>query len=132
MASYRGSQGSLSLGGNVVAEVKSWEADVERPVLDTTALGDTAETKDIDIPRWSGRFTAQLDYSDTAQAAVVDQIVAGTNASVLAFEGRVSSTTKKMTGNVLINRASVTTSLGSIVMLSCDFVGSGAAAIAWS
>src|SRR5690606_4536709 len=39
---------------NSIAQVKEWQADVSRPVLDPTVMGDVADRVDLDIPQWSG------------------------------------------------------------------------------
>lgn len=130
MATYRGSDGSITVATNSVANVQQWTLDVDRDVLDTTAMADTAKTKTLDLPDARGRFTARLDYGDTAQAALVDQAVANAVPSALAFEFIVLAG-KKFTGNLLCAGASVVGQRGQLFDVEFAYEVTGAVGVTW-
>ena len=131
MATFRGSDGALQYNSNAVGEIQSWELSVDRPELETTAMADTSAEFTLDIPNWSGTATVNFDYSDTAQAAIVAQVIAGTVASAVTAQFRVSST-KYLSGSVLVRSASVSSQRGSIVTATLQLRGTGALTATWS
>lgn len=94
-------------------------------------MADTSATWDLDIPNWSGTATVNFDYGDTAQAAIIAQVIAGTVASAVTGQFRVSST-KYLSGSVLVRSASVSSQRGSIVTATLQFRGTGALTATWS
>jgi len=132
MATFRGSDGVLTLATNPLANMQSFEFTLERDWLDTTALGDTAETGTLDIEKGNGRFTCQLDYDDTPQAAALDILLAGTSgASALAAVFQMAAG-KTFTGNILPLSATVRSQKGSLVTVDVAFRFTGGTASAWS
>jgi len=134
MAKFRGSQGSVSVGGNAVAEVSGWEFTPSRPIIDATDMGDSAESRDLDIPGGTGRITARFDYGGTAQAAMFDQVVSNTTPSPLAFLGIVESGgPKQISANILVNSVSVRGGVGQgHFEATFDFVTDGAISVSWT
>ena len=132
MATYRGTDGNVTIATNSVANVQSWTLETSREVLDTTAMLATAKTKTLDIPDGRGRFTARLDYADTAQAALIDMALANAVPSALAFEFRVTGTTKKFTGNLLVPNAVVTGQRGQLFDVEFTYEITGACGVSWS
>jgi len=131
MPTYRGSDGSIKIATNAVANVQQWTLENVREVLDTTAMSDTATTKTLDLPDGRGRFTCRLDYNDTAQAALVDQAIANAVPSALAFEFLVAAT-KKFTGNLLVAGATVTGQRGQLFDVEFAYEVTGAVGVSWS
>lgn len=131
MATYRGSDGSLTIDGDSMAELQSWKLNTSRPVLDTTAMGDTAGEKRLDILNWDGEATVNFDYGDPAQAALVDAMLAAAEPAAMAGVFRVSAT-KTFTGNILPTSIPITSQRGNLVTASFSFTGTGALAVAWA
>lgn len=131
MATYRGSDGSVTVSASSVAELQSWELDTERPFLDDTAMGDAAETGTLDIPAGGGRLVMRLDYDDTAQAALVDMLVAGTVPTALAAEFRLSAA-KKFTSSILPTRAVIRAQRGQLVDMDVTYKVTGGVTVSWS
>lgn len=133
MATYRGMDGSLTFSGGAVGEVKSWQATIDVEELEDTSLGENWRGFVGGLGAWQGTLTANLDYGDTNQAAMIDTVVNATPASVAtAAELLISGSTKKITGSILLRQIQLDLSLGNIVALSAQFRGIGAPAIAWT
>lgn len=133
MATYRGMDGSVTFATNVVAEVKSWSAQVTGEVLDTTSMGLKWRTVKGGVAQWNGQMVAQLDYGDTlGQKAMIDKLIQTTPDSVGAAAELLVNTGKKLSGTILITNIAITQQLGSIVEVTIGFEGSGQPTIAWA
>lgn len=132
MAEYRGVKGSVKIGANTMAKVAGWEFTPSRPYLETTSMGDTAKKGDLDYPGGRGRMTVRFDYSDAAQKALLDMLISNDDPTPLAFEGVVSSTTKKLTCNILPTSAPISGRVGGHFEASFDFEADGAVSVTWT
>lgn len=134
MAKYRGSQGSVSVGGDVVGQIIDWEITISRPYIDATDMGASAKSGDLDIPGASGRVTVRFDYGDDAQAAIVDQIVSNTTPTPLAFLGIVSGTgPKQVSCNVLFPSGAIRGRvLGGHFEATFQFESDGTISVSWT
>lgn len=131
MATYRGSDGSMTYGGTAVGELQSWKINASRPVLDETAMGDTSEQSRLDIVRWDGELTANFDYSDAAQADIVDAMLGATEPAAAAGVFKISAT-KYFTGNILPTSIPIVNQRGSLATVTFSFKGTGALTPTWS
>lgn len=132
MATYRGTDGNLSIGGNAIGELKSWELNIDRDIIDTTSMQDTAVTKDLDIPNGTGSCEVDLDYDDTAQAALIDQVVASASATAAAAVFTMASG-KTFTCNVLCASAGVNSAVrNGNVRVRFGLEVSGAVSVVWA
>lgn len=133
MANYRGMDGSVTWAAGVVGEIKSWSAQSEVEALDDTAMGDKWRTLKGGRGQWRATITCHLDYGDTAQKAMTDQVIGATpGGAVAAVELLISGTTKKLVGSGLVSQASINQQLGNIVELQLQVEGSGQLAMTWS
>lgn len=132
MATYRGTDGNLKIATNSVANIISWSLEVARDVLDTTAMQATAKTKTLDLPDARGRATCRLDGADTAQAAMIAQMIAGAVPSVLAFKFIVTGATKEFTGNLLVASGTISGQQGQLFDIEFAFEVDGAVGMTWS
>lgn len=121
---------AVDLDSNLIAQIRSWSAEVARDVLDITCMQATGKAKTLDIPDFRGRAEALLDYGDTEQKELIDQVVAGALATAMglvlgADDGR------QLYGNVLASGFVVTGQIGQIFTVEFQFEGSGAIAMNW-
>ncbi|HEX7048655.1 MAG TPA: hypothetical protein VF188_00465 [Longimicrobiales bacterium] len=131
MATYRGSKGTVTVGGNTVGELQSWTLTINRAYIETTAMGDAAKTGTLDIPGGSGDLSANFDYSDTAQAALLDMLVSNTDPTPLAAVFEID-TGKTISCNILPTSAPVAAQRGALVTVSFSFETDGPIAFAWA
>lgn len=131
MAKFRGSKGNLTIGGNSVANLSSWEFEIERPHIDGTDMGDNGVEGTLDIPRGRGRARVKLDKTDTAQAAMLDQLVANTDPTPLAAVFLIA-TGKSINCNVLATRGSIVANIGQYITADIDLVSDGAITMPWA
>lgn len=130
MAKYRGSKGSVSYGGNVVANVTQWEANISRAAIEATVMGDTAKKTGLDTPGASGTITAFFDNGDTAQAAIMSQLISDNDAAPVAVVLTLA-TGKSINMNVVPTNAAVSSQRGQYVGVTFSFESDGAISLPW-
>lgn len=128
MPFYTGRTGKLRLGGSEVAKVRNWTLDTSVNMLDTTALGDTANTFTPGL--FSATGSATLSYYNGATTDVTDLLtkiaktgaIADSDEVVLTFE---VGTSQSFVANAFINSASITSSTDELTTVSFNFTING-------
>ena len=130
MANHHGTEGSVRVGANVIAEVRSFSFTSTAEYAEDTTLADTAKTYNtIAITSWNGSLTAFWDETDTSGQQALDP---GANvALVLAPEG-IASGAVRYSGNALITEITRTVQTGAITEVTFNFIGNGALTAATS
>ena len=65
MATHTGSAGTVKVGSNAVAELRSWSLDQTQDTVETTKLGDTVKTYSVTQSSSSGTMDCFWDETDT-------------------------------------------------------------------
>lgn len=109
---------------NSLAQVEGWEAEVSRPYLEGTVMGDDARTGTLDQPEWTGSADVLLDDEDDEQSDLIDDIRQN-NADVdfgVLFE---VAPEKVLYGHVVPESTQITGERGAWVTASFSFQGEG-------
>ena len=126
MATHTGSAGTVKVGSNAVAELKSWSLDQSQDTVETTKLGDTVKTCTATQSTSSGTMDCFWDETDTN-----GQVACTIGASVtlnLYPEGATSGDTY-YTGSAIITSIGVAQTHDGIVERSIGFQVTGAVTI---
>ena len=70
MATHKGSEGTVKVGSNAVAEIKSYSIEESADTLEDTAMGDTARTYKSSLTS----FSPQLIIKSTASKQLILKI----------------------------------------------------------
>jgi len=134
MATYRGSEGEVTINATAIGELQRWEVDPSRPYLRDDAIGDAARTGTLDIPEWSGSLRLNLDLGDAQQKALFDLLVANTDPTPPGFVGLIDGTggTKEFSGDILPMSASIVAEKGQLVTMEVPFNGQGPLTVSWT
>ena len=126
MATHTGSAGTVKVGSNAIAELRSWSLDQSQDTVETTKLGDTVKTYSVTQSSSSGTMDCFWDETDTTgQVALTIGATATLN---LYPEGATS-------GDTYYSLSAIVTSVGvsqthdGIVERSIGFQGTGAVTI---
>lgn len=65
MATHKGSEGTVKVGANAIAELLSWSVEETAETIEDTSLGDTAKTFMAGTTSWSGSAECMWDETDT-------------------------------------------------------------------
>ena len=126
MATHTGSAGTVKVGSNAVAELKSWSLDQTQDTVETTKLGDTVKTYSVTQSSSNGTMSCHWDETDTN-----GQVACSIGATVtlnLYPEGATSGDTY-YTGSAIITSVGFSQTHDGIVERSIGFQVTGAVTI---
>jgi hypothetical protein len=128
MPFYTGRTGKLKLGGSEVSKVKNWTLDTSVNLLDTTALGDTANAYTPGL--FSATGSASLSYYNGATTDVTNLLEKIAKTEAITDSDEVSltfevGTDQFFTANAFINSASISSSTDELTTVSFNFTING-------
>lgn len=130
MPFYTGRTATLSIGGTVLGKVRDWSLDTSVNTLDTTALGDTANSS---VPGlFSGTGSATLSYYNDATTALsvtdildnINKTTAITTSDALLFTFTVG-TSQFFSASGYVTSASISASTDEVTSASLQFTLTG-------
>ena len=123
MAVHKGSEGTVKVGSNAVAEIRSYSIEETGDTLETSTMGDTARTYVPSLTSWSGSVDVYWDETDsTGQGA----LTVGAEVTLNVYpEGDTSGDTY-YTGSAIVTSVSKTASFDGLVEASIGVQGTGA------
>ena len=65
MANHKGSEGTVKVGSDAVAEIRSFSIEETGDTLEDTSMGDSARTYLASLTSWSGTVDVFWDETDT-------------------------------------------------------------------
>lgn len=123
MATHKGSEGTLKVGANAVAEIRSYSITETADTLEDTTMGDTSRTYLSSLKSFSGSMEVFWDETNT-QGQVA--LVVGSTATINVYpEGDTSGDTY-LTGSIIVTGKTITASFDGMVEASITFQGTGA------
>ena len=132
MAVLRGEQGSVQFetGAGSLATVvgtRSWTLNITKDTLDTTVHGNTFRQFVGSLISGSGTVELVYDPDATGQAGLIEDIVKTNDAADASFElfttGSSTGTDAVAFGGI-ITSMDITSSVGDLVVATCNFVTS--------
>lgn len=128
MPFYTGRTGKLRLGGSEVAKVRNWTLDTSVNMLDTTALGDAANTFTPGL--FSATGSATLSYYNGATTDVTNLLERITKTGAITEADEVGltfevGTSQAFVASGYINSASITSSTDELTTVSFNFTIDG-------
>jgi len=134
MATIRGEQGAVQFdaagsSNATIVGTRSWSLSITKETLDTTKHGDTARSYIGSLISGSGTVELVYDPDATGQAAFIEDVLTAGDPSDATFELFTTGTTPgsdsvSFTG--IITDAEISSAVGDLVTVSCNFVTSGA------
>ena len=123
MAKVSGNNGSITVAGNVVAEVVdfSWDKNVE--IIDSSAIGDDDDVHIVGTGSWSGSITCHQDEADTTGQ---EAMTAGTSLAVAWYPRGNSSGNKSYAGTMTIATEGQSVARNSTLARTFSVTGNGA------
>ncbi len=122
MATHTGSEGTVKIGSDQLAEVRSYSIESTGETIEDSTMGDAARTYKAGLTTFTASFEVYFDETDTAQNAVD----AGTSITFSVYpEGETAGDTY-YTGSGIVTGRSITASFDGMVEMSLSVQGSGA------
>jgi hypothetical protein len=130
VATYRGQEGFIALSASTVGEIKTFDVSLRQDSLDVSVMGDEFKRVRGGLKHGSGRASAQFDYGDASQKALVDNIVSDPGTTLATARFHIDGT-KYIEGDILITEASPKGAYNTIFMLDLTFDFSGQYTVSW-
>lgn len=122
MATVSGNLGVVKIGGNQVAEIKSFDITETDNIIEDTGMGDSFKSFVSGIKEASGTITCHFDRTDsTGQEAML----VGANVTLDLFPEGGQSGERQIQASVVITSVGVSQTINEIVERSFGFQASG-------
>ena len=126
MAAHKGSEGTVHVGTDAIAEIRSYSVEETSDTVETTSMGDTARTHLASLTSFSGSIDVFWDEVDTAQIA----LTVGTSVTIKFYPEGTASSAKYYTGTAIVTGVSRSASFDGMVQASISVQGTGALTLA--
>lgn len=125
MATHTGSEGTVRVGENAIAEIRSYSVEETADTVEDTSMGDSYRTFKTTLKGWTGSVDVFWDETDTnGQVA----LVVGSEVTVNFFpEGTSAGVSEKYySGTAIVTGKTVTGSFDGMVESTITLQGTGA------
>lgn len=123
MATHAGSEGTVKVGSNAVAEIRSFSIEETADTLEDTTMGDTARTYKSSLTSFSGSVDVLWDETDTSGQGA---LTIGASVTLNLYpEGDATGDTY-LTGSAIVTGRSISSSYDGLVEMSITVQGNGA------
>jgi predicted secreted protein len=123
MATHEGSEGTVHVGTNAIAEIKSYSLDETADTIEDTSMGDAARTYVASLTTFSGSIDVFWDETDTnGQVA----LAVGSSVTLKWYPEGASSGDTYYSGTALVTGKNISASFDGMVEASISVQGTGA------
>jgi len=123
MATHKGSEGTVHVGTNAIAEIKSYSLDETADTIEDTSMGDAARTYVASLTTFSGSIDVFWDETDTnGQVA----LAVGSSVTLKWYPEGAASGDTYYTGTALVTGKNISASFDGMVEASISVQGTGA------
>jgi len=123
MATHTGSEGTVKVGANAIAEIRSFSLEESADTLEDTTMGDTARTYKSSLTTFTGSVDVFWDETDTTGQGA---LTIGASVTLNVYpEGDTSGDTY-YTGTAIVTGVTRSSSFDGLVEASITVQGSGA------
>jgi len=124
MATHTGSEGTVKIGANAIAEIRSYSIEETSDTVEDTSMGDPYRTHKTTLKAWNGSVDVFWDETDTnGQVAMT----VGSEVTINFFpEGATAGQSEKyLSGTAIVTGKTVTGSFDGMVESSITLQGTG-------
>ena len=123
MATHAGSEGTVKVGSNAIAEIRSFSIEETADTIEDTTMGDVARTYKPSLTSFSGSVDVFWDETDsTGQGA----LTIGAEVTLNLYpEGSTTGDTY-LSGSAIVTSRSISSSFDGMVEMSISVQGNGA------
>jgi hypothetical protein len=134
MATIRGEQGTVQFdaagsSNATIVGTRSWSLSITKETLDTSKHGDTFRSFVGSMVSGSGTVELVYDPDATGQAGFIEDVVTTEDPADATFELFTTGTTTgtdSLSFAGIITDMEITSTVGELVIVSCNFITSGA------
>ena len=122
MATHKGSEGTIKVGSNAVAELLSYSITENVDLIETTNITDAARLYTTGKTSWGGEISTNWDEGDTAQNA----LTIGASVTLNVYPEGAGSGDTYYTGSAIVTGLDKSGDGEGLVTNSISVTGSGA------
>ena len=123
MATHAGSEGTVKVGSDAIAEIRSFSIEETADTLEDTSMGDAARTYKPSLTSFSGSIDVFWDETDSAGQGA---LTVGAEVTLNLYpEGDTAGDTY-LSGAAIVTGRSVSSSFDGLVEMSISVQGNGA------
>lgn len=123
MATHTGSEGTVKVGANAIAEIRSFSIEESADTLEDTTMGDGARTYKPSLTTYTGTIDVLWDETDTTGQGA---LTIGAEVTLNLYpEGDTSGDTY-YTGAAIVTGRTINSSFDGLVEMSISVQGNGA------
>ena len=123
MAVHKGSEGTVKVGSNAIAEIRSFSIEETGDTLEVTTMGDTARTYVPSLTGWSGSVDVYWDETDTTGQGA---LTVGAEVTLNVYPEGDTTADTYYTGAAIVTGVTKSSSFDGLVEASISVQGSGA------
>jgi predicted secreted protein len=123
MATHTGSEGTVKVGANAIAEIRSFSIEESADTLEDTTMGDTARTYKSSLTTYTGTVDVLWDETDTTGQGA---LTIGASVTLNLYPEGDTSGDVYYTGTAIVTGRTINSSFDGLVEMSISVQGSGA------
>lgn len=123
MATHTGSEGTVKVGANAVAEIRSYSIEETSDTVEDTSMGDTYRTHKTTLKSFSGSVDVFWDETDTTGQGALS---VGSEVTINFYPEGSDSGDTYYSGSAIVTSKSITGSFDGMVESSIAIQGTGA------
>lgn len=123
MANHKGSEGTVHVGSNAIAEIRSYSLEESCDTIEDSTMGDSARTYLASLTTFSGSVDVFFDESDTnGQVA----LAVGSSVTIKFYPEGSSSGDTFYSGTAIVTGKTISASFDGMVEASISVQGTSA------
>ncbi len=126
MATHTGSEGTVHVGTDAIAEIRSFSLEATSEVIEDTSMGDTDRSFKAGLKSFTGSVEVFWDEADTAQIA----LDVGAEVTLKVYPEGATTGDKYYSGSAIVTGRTVTSSFDGMVEAAITVQGNGALTLA--
>lgn len=125
MGTHLGNEGTVKIGANTLAEVKSWQLSTSVQIADDSAIADAWDTHLVGSKSWTGSVTCSWDETD---ANGQNTAIEGASVTLNLYPEGSDSGDYYYSGTATVTEVSYQGARNGVIEASFSFTGNGALA----
>tara|TARA_R110000803_G_scaffold21295_2_gene53763 strand:- start:1088 stop:1477 length:390 start_codon:yes stop_codon:yes gene_type:complete len=123
MATHAGSEGTVKVGSDAIAEIRSFSIEETADTIEDTSMGDGARTYKPSLTSFSGSIDVFWDETDTTGQG---GLTIGAEVTLNLYPEGDTTGDSYLSGSAIVTGRSVSSSFDGLVEMSISVQGNGA------
>lgn len=122
MATHTGSEGTVKVGANAIAEIRSYSIEETADTVEDTTMGDSYRTHKTTLKAWSGTVDVFWDETDTTGQAA---LTVGSEVTANFYPEGASTGDAYLHGTAIVTGKTISASFDGMVESTITLQGTG-------